>query len=145
MTHIQLIEQLKRIVKYTVTGLAMLMTFVILWSALDVVFLLYNQLLMEPFLRIGGEHMLAVFGSFLTVLIAIEIFLNIILYLTKDVFHVQLVVATALTAIARKVIVLDYNMTPAAVMLAIAAIVLAVGVCYWITNQSESRKKPIEG
>lgn len=137
MTHNQLVERLKTIVKYTVTGLAMLMTFVILWSALDVVFLLYDQLTITPFLRIGGEHMLAVFGSFLTVLIAIEIFLNIILYLTKDVFHVQLVVATALTAIARKVIVLDYSMTPASVMFAIAAIVLAVGACYWITNRSK--------
>ncbi len=46
-------------------------------------------------------------------LIAIEIFLNIVLYLRDDVLHVKLVLATALMAIARKVIVLDYKTTGA--------------------------------
>jgi len=61
---------------------------------------------MEPPLTILRISNLSdMFGSFLSVLIAIEIFLNITLYLREDVIHVKLVVATALMAIARKVIV----------------------------------------
>ena len=53
------------------------------------------------------------FGAFMAVLIAVEIFINIRLYLGTNVFPVQLVVATALMAIARKVIVLDFDtLTP---------------------------------
>ncbi|MGL1835036.1 phosphate-starvation-inducible PsiE family protein [Rhodocyclaceae bacterium SMB388] len=49
------------------------------------------------------------FAAFLAVLIAIEIFANITLYLRDEVIHVKLVIATALMAIARKVIVLDFS------------------------------------
>ncbi len=38
----------------------------------------------------------------------IEIFINITVYLREDVIHVRLVVATALMAVARKVIVFDF-------------------------------------
>ena len=61
----------------------------------------------------------AVFASFLAVLIAIEIFANITLYLRDDVIHVKLVIATALMAIARKVIVLDFTALAAEYVLAI--------------------------
>jgi len=138
MSHATLIHGLKKIVKYIVTFMAVMMTAVIFWGALDVAILLVQQLGTEPFLRIGSEHLLSVFGSFLTVLIAIEIFLNIILYLTKNMFHVQLVIATALTAVARKVIVLDYSVVSTPLIFAMAAIVLAVGIAYWIANQKES-------
>jgi uncharacterized membrane protein (DUF373 family) len=52
---------------------------------------------------------LETFGAFLTMLIAIEISLNITLYLRGYTLHVKLVIATALMAIARKVIVFDFS------------------------------------
>ena len=48
--------------------------------------------------------MLATFGAFMAVLIAIEILINITIYLRDDVIHVKIVMATALMAIARKVL-----------------------------------------
>ena len=48
----------------------------------------------------------------LSIITAIEIFQNIVLYLRTDVIPVQLVIATALMAIARKVIILDYSEVP---------------------------------
>lgn len=47
--------------------------------------------------------MLATFGAFIAVLIAIEILVNITAYLRNDVIQVKIVIATALMAIARKV------------------------------------------
>jgi uncharacterized membrane protein (DUF373 family) len=132
-----LVIVLKKVVLYGVKFLAILMTFVILWGISDVVAVLYEKLSNEPLLRIGSEHLLEIFSSFLTVLIAIEIFLNIIIYLTKNMFQVHLVIATALTAVARKVIVLDYNTVGTSVIFAIAAIILTVGVAYWLTAQKE--------
>ena len=138
ISHDALIPVLKKTVQYIIMFLAVLITAVIFWSSLDVAILLYQQLVAEPFLRLGIDHLLPVFESFLTVLIAIEIFLNIILYLTKNMFHVKLVIATGLTAVARKVIVLEYSVTPAPVIYAIAAVTLAMGIVYWVVTQKES-------
>ena len=46
--------------------------------------------------------------------------------------HVKLVMATALMAIARKVIVLDYETLEPQYIWATAAIILALGVGYWL-------------
>jgi uncharacterized membrane protein (DUF373 family) len=132
-----LVKFLKRIVNYGVKFLAVLMTLVILWSVLDVVVALYDQLMAEPFMRFGPEHLFSIFGSFLTVLVGIEIFLNVIIYLTKEMFHVQLVVATALTAVIRKLIVLEYSVVNAPIVYAIAALVFAVAVAFWIVTQNK--------
>ena len=51
-----------------------------------------------------------------------EIFINIRLYLGTNVLPIRLVIATALMAIARKVIILDISTISAEEMLAIAAI-----------------------
>ncbi|BCU08061.1 hypothetical protein Atep_27380 [Allochromatium tepidum] len=76
------------------------------------------------------------FGAFMAVLIAVEIFINIRLYPGTNVFPVQLVVATALMAIARKVIVLDFDTLIPMYLLGIAATTLALGVTYRLLKQS---------
>jgi len=69
------------------------------------------------------------------VLIAIEIFLNITLYLRDDVVHVKLVVATALMAIARKVIVFDFAKIDGMEILGTGAVVLGLGIVYWLMDR----------
>jgi uncharacterized membrane protein (DUF373 family) len=69
----------------------------------------------------------------MAVLIAIEMFINIRLYLGTNVLPIQLVIATALMAIARKVIVLDLDRISSDYVFAIAAVVLALGVTHWLT------------
>jgi uncharacterized membrane protein (DUF373 family) len=80
-----------------------------------------------------------VFGAFLAVLIAIEIFMNITLYLRDDVVHVRLVVATALIAIARKVIILDFEKIEPLYIFATPAVVLALGIVYWLMGSQSHR------
>lgn len=71
-------------------------------------------------------------GGYMSVLIAVEIFINIRLYLGTNIFPAQLVVATALMAIARKVIVLDFDTLTPMYLLGIAATTLALGITYWL-------------
>jgi uncharacterized membrane protein (DUF373 family) len=88
------------------------------------------------------SDILSIFGAFLAVLIAIEIFLNITLYLRDDIIHVKLVVATALMAIARKVIVFDFKEISYQHVLATSAVVLALGITYWLISKREGREEP---
>lgn len=76
--------------------------------------------------------MLATFGAFMVVLIAIEIFQNIIMYLRDDVIHVKIVLATALMAIARKVIILDYDELAPLYIFATGAVLVATGITYYL-------------
>jgi uncharacterized membrane protein (DUF373 family) len=64
----------------------------------------------------------------LVVLIAIEIFINITLYIRSDVIPVKLVVATALMAISRKIIVFDYKHLDPAFVSSSALVVFALGI-----------------
>lgn len=83
------------------------MVFVILMGVVDVGWALYQKLVSPPTFILTIVDILATFGSFMAVLIAIEIFVNITIYLREDIIHVKIVLATALMAIARKVIILD--------------------------------------
>ena len=130
-----LIEFLHKIIRFFVKVLAVLMVFVIIWGIGDVVYVLYQRLSTPPLFLLDINDIFLTFGAFMAVLIAIEIFINIRLYLGTDVLPVQLVVATALMAIARKVIVLDTDKISSEYIMAIAAVVLALGITYWLITK----------
>ena len=130
-----LIEFLHRTIRIAIKALAVLMVLVIVWGVGDVVYVLYQRLLAPPRFLLSISDILATFGAFLAVLIAIEIFLNITLYIRKDVIPVKLVVATALMAIARKVIIFDFKELTPMYVLATAAVVLALGITYWLVSR----------
>jgi uncharacterized membrane protein (DUF373 family) len=104
--HDPLIEFLNKTIKFAVKILAVLMVLVIIWGIGDVIYVLYKRLMLPPVFLLSISDILATFGAFLAVLIAIEIFINITIYIRNDVLPVKLVVATALMAISRKVIIL---------------------------------------
>lgn len=127
-----LIHWLHVIIRFCVRILAVLMTLVIMWSVADVAWVLYERATASPLGLLNVNDILASFGAFMVTLIAIEIFLNIVLYLRDDVLHVKLVLATALMAIARKVIVLDYKTLEPEYIWATAAVVFALSIGYWL-------------
>lgn len=129
-----LIRGLHRVIRQAIRLLAILMTLVILWCVADVILVIYEALSSPPVLLLDLNDIFVVFAAFLAVLIAIEILVNITLYLRDDVIHVQLVVATALMAIARKVIVLDLSTLEAEYLYGIAVILLALGLTYWLVS-----------
>ncbi len=127
-----LIHWLHVIIRFCVRVLAVLMTLVIMWSVADVAWVLYERATTSPLGLLNVNDILVSFGAFMATLIAIEIFLNIVLYLRDDVLHVKLVLATALMAIARKVIVLDYKTVEPEYIWATAAVVFALSIGYWL-------------
>lgn len=136
-----LIRFLHRVIRAAVRLVAVLMVLVILWGAGDVVYVFYLKLSEPPALLMDTGDIFDIFGAFMVVLIAIEIFVNIRLYLGTSVIPIQLVVATALMAIARKVIVLDLADTEAIYVFGIAAVVIALGITYWMVTQSQHGEK----
>jgi uncharacterized membrane protein (DUF373 family) len=129
------IELLHCIIRFAVKVLAVLMVLVIVWGIGDVIYVLYQRINSPPFLLLSINDILETFGAFLAVLIAIEIFINISMYLKTDVIPVKLVVATALMAISRKVIIFDFEKITPPFILGTATVVLALGVTYWLISK----------
>ena len=127
-----MIRVLQRTIHAAVRVLAVLMVFVIVMGVIDVGWILYEKLISPPIFILTISDMLAAFGAFMAVLIAIEIFINITIYLKENVIHVKIVMATALMAIARKVIVLDMEKLDALEVAAIGFVVLSMSVGYWL-------------
>jgi uncharacterized membrane protein (DUF373 family) len=57
------------------------------------------------------------------------------MYLSTNVIPVRLVVATALMAISRKVIIFDFEQISPPYIYGTAAVVLSLGVTYWLITK----------
>ena len=137
---------LKRIIHLCLKALGLLMIIVIISGVIDVGWTIYQRFASEPHFILTMNDILMTFGAFMVVLIAIEIFQNIILYLRDDVIHVKIVLATALMAIARKVIILDYDELEPMYIFATGVVLVATGIAYWFVHKlpSKSQIEPLE-
>jgi len=113
--------------------LSIAMVFVILLAVYDLVTFLVTDIFSQP----GGRFsttLFTIFGLFLNVLIALEILENITAYLKNHVIQVELVIATSLVAVSRKIIILDLQKTVGLDLIALAATILALSVSYWLVR-----------
>ena len=111
------------------------MVLVIVWGIGDVIYVLYQRLVEQPYLFLQINDIFATFGAFLAVLIAIEIFINISMYLSTNVIPVRLVIATALMAVSRKVIIFDFDKVTPPYIYGTAAVVFSLGITYWLITK----------
>jgi uncharacterized membrane protein (DUF373 family) len=125
-------------IRFAIRILAFLMVLVIYWSIADVVYVLYMKLSTPPYFLLDVEDILQTFGAFMVVLIAVEIFINIRLYLGSNIIPVELVVATALMAVARKIIVLDLKLVSAEQIGALALVTISLGVTYFLLKKNRN-------
>jgi uncharacterized membrane protein (DUF373 family) len=126
---------LHAMIRFGVKTLALLMMLTVLWCVFDVMVVIYQEILIHPINTLGKSEILHVFGSFMIVLIAVEIFINITLYIRNDVIPVKMVVATALMAVARKIIVFDFHDVSAMHVIGTGLLVIALGGCYWLLER----------
>jgi len=91
--------------------------------------------LVDPQTRWLGERLTVVLGDLLNLLIAVEVLQNITSYLRRHVVQIELVLITAMTAVARKVIVLPPGAESKPQLLAgLGVAVLALAGAYWLVR-----------
>ncbi|MFM1812744.1 MAG: hypothetical protein RLZZ336_1682 [Cyanobacteriota bacterium] len=98
-----------------------------------------------------SEKLTRVLGDLLNILIALEVLQNITSYLRRHVVQIELVLITAMTAVARKVIVLPPGAESKPQLLAgLGVAVLALAAAYWLVRRVNrprglSRTEPARG
>jgi uncharacterized membrane protein (DUF373 family) len=84
-----------------------------------------------------GEGLIRLLDEILVILIAVEVLQNLTAYLREHVVQIELVLITALTAVARKVIVMPPGMQKSpGELIALGVAVLALAGAYWLVRQT---------
>lgn len=119
--------------------LAIALIIVIFASLFDLLKVLTYDLFVSEPRGSFSVPLLKVFGMFLNVLIALELMENVTAYLRQHVIQLELIIITALTAVARKIVIFDTQSDGDLTGLSIA--VLSLSISYWIVrSQNQSRK-----
>jgi uncharacterized membrane protein (DUF373 family) len=88
-----------------------------------------------------GKTLISIFGLFLNLLIALELLENITGYLRKHVLQVELVIVTAIIAVARKLVILDLEKTSGVDLLGLAGAIVALTIGYFIIRVSNHQRE----
>jgi uncharacterized membrane protein (DUF373 family) len=86
-----------------------------------------------------SHEIIQIFGFFLLVLIGVEFFESILTYLRDHVIHVEVIVMVAMTAVARKVILLDSEVSDMH-LIGLGFLILSLGIAYYLIRQSNREK-----
>jgi uncharacterized membrane protein (DUF373 family) len=101
------IEIVNKFEKVVYAVLMVLLMLVLIGSLFDLISILHTALLFETPGILQSHELIAVLGTFLLVLIGVELLDTIKAYFRENTIHVEIVVLLAIIAIARKVILLD--------------------------------------
>ncbi len=136
--------------------LVVLMGAIVFFSTIELAIFIFKELFLavkEPHFLLEKKELLKIFGLFFNVLIGLELFETVKLYLKEDVFHAEFVLLVALIAITRKVIIIEYSETQPEMLYAIAALIFVLTAGYYFlkkgqkkehltnTNENETKKK----
>ena len=122
--------------KTIISILIIIMVLIIVLATIVLGSTLVRHAIASPGYLPGDVELLDIFGYVLLILIGIELLETIKAYLSERVFHVEVVLEVAMIAVARKVILLDYTEYSGLTILAIAALMLALAVGYYLEKRA---------
>lgn len=113
---------------------------VIFVSLYDLMLVLIRDLFIEP-KGFFNTTLIEIFGFFLNILIALELLENITVYLKKHLVQLELVLTTALIAVARKIIIFDPGKYDKVDLIALGIAIVCLAVSYFLIRYSHNEKK----
>lgn len=131
-------DSLHRFEKLVAKVLAIFLVIVVFVSIFDLGKVLLIELRTEPF-GFFNKTLIEIFGLFLNILIALELLENITGYLKDNIIHVELVVVTAIIAIARKIIIFDLSKYQGTDLLSLGFGILCLSISFWLIKQLNAK------
>lgn len=117
-------------------ALIVMMAMVLLLSTIDLGWTILKEILSPPTILLNVDQLVDIFGSFMLVLIGIELLGTIKAYLDEHIIHAEIVLEVAIIAIVRKVIILDIKKEESLTLIGIAAIILALAAAFYIIKRT---------
>lgn len=120
--------------------LSIALIIVIFVSIFDLILVLSQDLFVQEPVGFFNVTLIEIFGFFLNVLIALELLENITVYIRKHVVQLELVLTTALIAVARKIIIFDTSKYDKVNLIALGFATLCLALSYGIICYIHKRK-----
>lgn len=130
-----LVNYLNQFERAVYTVLLLLLAVVIGFSLVSLVVVTIERLLSPPIYLLENHEILDLFGMFLLVLIGIEFLESIKAYLKENVIHFELIIAIAITAIARKVILVELESPGDFEVIGLGIVVLSLSAGYYLLRR----------
>ena len=122
--------------------LSVVLTAVLVVATLQLLLFLGSDLL-DLNVNWTGEGLIRLLDQVLVILIALEVLQNLTAYMREHVVQIELVLVTALTAVARKVIVMPPGVQKnPADLIGLGFAVLSLAGAYWLVRQSHIKRLP---
>ena len=135
---------LKIFEKYVVIVLILLMVMIIVVATFVTSSAIVRYIFSSPNYLIDDIELLDILGYILLILIGIELLETVKAYLYDHIIHVEVVLEVALIAVARKVILLDYKEYSGLTVLAIAVLIIALSIGFYLEKRGRSFKNGSE-
>jgi len=92
---------------------------------------------------LGISELFDLFGMFMMVLIAIELLSSITMYCINKVIYIEMMFLIAITAVIRKIVVLDAKSIEPIAVIGIAAVLASLVAGYYVVKkqQADSEKQ----
>jgi len=123
----------KKLIIFILMGMLLLVVFVsiafLAWNLIDTIILHFSMTNFQ-------NAVINLFGLFFLVLVGIELLETLQMYTKERVVHVEVVLLVALIVAARKIILVDYTTTSPDVFFGIAAVVISIGVTYFLLKKA---------
>jgi uncharacterized membrane protein (DUF373 family) len=131
-------EKLKQLIIFFLMGMLLVVVIVstafLAWNVIDKIFLQFNETAFQSVI-------IELFGLFFLVLVGIELFETLQMYTKERVVHVEVVLLVALIVAARKIIMIDYTKTSTDIFFGIAAVVVSIGISYYLLKKASGSSK----
>ena len=113
------------------------MSIILLLAFIDIVYEIQEHVKEHPFFIIDANGLMDLFSIFLVLLIGLELLETVKTYLKEDMVHVEFILLVAITAVARKVIVWDFNNYTTEQLISLAVMTLSLGVTYFLVRKAD--------
>ena len=121
--------------QYIATALLVLMGIVLLAAVAELAYEIVTGLIQPPGFFLDVTELIDTFGLFLMVLIGLELMATMHMYVTDHIIHVEMMFLVALTAVTRKVVVLDTVKTEPLLVFALGFLILALSGGYFLLRK----------
>ncbi len=108
---------------------------VVIAAAAEIAYEIVTGLIRPPGLFLDVTELIDTFGLFLMVLIGLELMATMRMYLSDHSVHVEMMLLVALTAVTRKVVILDTGKTEPLLVFGVGILILALSGGYFLIRK----------
>ncbi len=121
--------------RYIAIALLFLMGIVVIAAIAELAYEIVMGLIQPPGFFLGVTELLETFGLFLMVLIGLELMTSIHMYLSDHTIHAEMMFLVAMTAVTRKIVILETGTTEPLLLFGLAFLILALSGGYFLIRK----------